>query len=84
VLSEYTTNDQLISGKCLITERYKYILWDTEQGGEFYDLREDPGELRNLYCDPAYRTERDRHAELLLAHLMHSEIGYCDGRTEPY
>jgi len=84
VLSEYTPNDPLISGKCLITERYKYILWDTEQGGEFYDLREDPGELRNLYCDPAYRTERDRHAELLLAHLMHSEIGYCDGRTEPY
>ncbi len=84
VLCEYTTNDQRINGKCLVTERYKYILWDGEDGGEFYDLREDPCELRNLYHDPACRAERDRHAEFLVKHLMRSEIGYNDYRRAAY
>ena len=84
VLSEFTTNDRGINGKCLITARYKYVYWDAGQGGEFYDLREDPLELRNLYEDPACRIERDRHAEMLLERLMASETGYTGGRTEPY
>lgn len=84
VLSEHTSNDQAISGKCLVTQRYKFVLWNTEDGGEFYDLRDDPGELRNVYDDPAYRAERERHAEMLLVHLMRSEIGYTGRRVEPY
>jgi arylsulfatase A-like enzyme len=84
VLSEFTSNDQRISGKCLVSERYKYVLWNTERGGELYDLQEDPGELRNLYYDPAYREVRDQHAEWLLERLMASEVGYNAGRTEPY
>lgn len=84
VLSEFTANDQAISGKCLVTERYKYVLWNTEQGGELYDLREDPGERRNLYYDPAYRDIRDRHAEQLVRRLMASETGYNGRRDNPY
>jgi len=84
VLSEYTTNDQAINGKCLVTERYKYVLWDTQEGGEFYDLQEDPRELRNVYYEPAYREQRDRHAELLACRLMRSEVGYTASRTERY
>jgi arylsulfatase A-like enzyme len=84
VLSEYTTNDQKINGKCLITERYKYIFWDTEQGGELYDLENDPRELRNLYYEPDWRETRDRLAERLLARLMHSEKGYNGFRQEHY
>jgi arylsulfatase A-like enzyme len=84
VLSEFTSNDQRISGKCLVTERYKYALWNTERGGELYDLQEDPGELRNLYYDPAYREIRDQHAELMLNRLMASEVGYNAYRNEPY
>ena len=84
VLSEYTFNDQRVNGKCLVTERYKFVFWDTDDGGEFYDLQEDPGELRNLYDDPAHRSERDRHAELLLQRLMGSEAGYCGRRTDHY
>lgn len=38
------------------TDRYKYIryhgIWDTN---EFYDLKNDPGETRNLIADPAYQ-----------------------------
>ena len=84
VLSEYTTNNQSFSGKCLVTDRYKYIYWNTEHGGELYDLQEDPTELRNLYYDPAYTEVRDRHAELLLERLMASEAGYNHGRSEHY
>ena len=84
VLSEWSSHDLRINGKCLRTKRYKYILWDTERGGEFYDLQEDPRELRNRYYDPACREERDRHAEMLLAHLMYSEKRYCGRKTEPY
>jgi len=84
VLSEYTSNNQNISGKCLVTDRYKYVMWTGEHGGEFYDLQEDPRELRNLYYDPAHRTERDRHAELLLTHLMTTERGYTGSRVEHY
>jgi len=84
VLSEYTTNNQSFSGKCLVGKRYKYILWDMEDGGEFYDLQEDPRELRNLYYDPAHRAERDRYAEMLLHRLMHSEVGYNGYRENAY
>ncbi|MBN2452037.1 MAG: sulfatase-like hydrolase/transferase [Lentisphaeria bacterium] len=84
VLSEYTSNDRAIHGKCLVTERFKYILWNVGQGGEFYDLAGDPQETRNLYYDPRWRDERDRHAEMLLAHLMQSETGYNAWRTAPY
>jgi arylsulfatase len=84
VLSEFTTNDQAIDGKCLVTDRYKYIYWNVERGGEFYDLQEDPREINNRYYDPAYRDERDRHAEMLLAHLMRSEVGHNAYRPECY
>jgi len=84
VLCKYTVNNQAFSGKCLRTARFKYALWTEEDGGEFYDLQEDPGELRNLWNDPAYRDERDRHAELLLKHLMNTERPYVAHRTEHY
>ena len=84
ILSEFTYNDRSINGKCLRTDRFKYILWDVERGGELYDLQEDPLELRNLYYDPASRDIRDELAERLLGRLMDSEKPYCGGREEPY
>jgi len=84
VLCEYTNNNQTMSGKCLRTERYKYALWTCEDGGEFYDLREDPEERRNLWREPAYREERNRHAEMLIRKLTESEMGYTGGRREAY
>lgn len=84
VLSEYTTNDRRINGKCLVTERFKIVLWDVEQGGELYDLQADPGELRNLYYEPSWQTERDRLLERLLAQVMRSETGYTAGRSGHY
>jgi arylsulfatase len=84
VLSEFTSNDQAINAKCLISDRYKFVLWDTEQGGELYDLQEDPDELRNLYYDSGYRDIRNQHAEMLLVRLMRTETGYHGYREERY
>ena len=38
-------------------------------GGEFYDLKKDPEEWKNLYRDPAYREIRESMATQLLAHI---------------
>ena len=71
--ASYTTNDQSVSAKCLVTGRC-----------ESYGLQEGPGELRNMCDDRACRDERDRHVELLARHLMRSEVGYSANRTEHY
>jgi arylsulfatase A-like enzyme len=39
------------------TDQYKLIhYYETPEEFELYDLKEDPGELRNLYGDPRYAT----------------------------
>ena len=39
--------------RTLVTERYKLTVYRGRGWGELFDLREDPGELRNLFDDPA-------------------------------
>ena len=56
----------------LTTERYKYANWGSESLGELYDLQEDPGEVRNLWADPAHATVRQEMADLLLDRMIHS------------
>lgn len=73
ILSEFTTNDRRISGRCLRTERFKYVLWNCDQGGELYDIKEDPQERLNLYNDPVYAAERNRLAEQLHQRLMDAQ-----------
>jgi arylsulfatase A-like enzyme len=41
--------------RSLITERYKVTAYPGQEYGELFDLREDPGELHNLWHDPASR-----------------------------
>lgn len=81
VLCEFMTSDQTRKGKCIRTERYKYIFWGLENEPEFYDLWEDPDELHNLYGDARYRSEIERHKDLLLDRLMKSERFYFRDET---
>jgi arylsulfatase A-like enzyme len=81
ILCEYVTDSRRQRSKCLRTERYKYVFngasapWPVE----FYDLQEDPKELVNVAGDPAYRAEVQRHAELLIDRLMHTEYTPWNG-----
>jgi arylsulfatase A-like enzyme len=40
--------------RCLVTEEWKYVHYEGEEGGELYDRRNDPEEFHNLYADPAH------------------------------
>ena len=52
--------------RTLITNRYKLTVYPGQSYGEFFDLRDDPGELHNRWDDPAYRSIRqDLHLQLL-------------------
>ena len=83
IFCEYMTASGQKS-KCVRTERYKYVFWGGEEEGEFYDLQEDPDELRNLYRDPGYRAEVDRHRGLMLDILTKSERPhFCDETPSP-
>jgi len=81
VLCEYTTNDQSRRSMSIRTDRYKYIVHNTDQESEFYDLKDDPGELRNVVDDPAYREEIARLRELLVQRLMNAQQSYYRDRT---
>ncbi len=63
-------------GRMIRSERFKYTHYLEAGGEELYDLREDPGELRNLVADPAYSGELRQHREWLTAHL--------EGTADPY
>lgn len=60
--------------RTLVEGRYKLTLHRGGQWGELFDLEKDPGELRNLFFDPAYETVR---SELALRFLD------ADMRREP-
>jgi arylsulfatase len=76
ILCEYTANDRARQGKCVRSERYKYIFWGAGRAAEFYDLQEDPDEQINRAGDPAYQGELQAHQELLLERLCQSEQTY--------
>ena len=70
ILCEYVTNDRRKRGMCLRTDRYKYVVWGTDQPAELYDLKEDPDELANVAAQPAYRAIVQEHTDLLLRRLL--------------
>ena len=60
------SQDSTRDGCMLTTGRYKYnVFSEGERREQFFDLREDPGEMKNLAVDPAVRAELDRHRGLL-------------------
>ncbi|WP_158299178.1 sulfatase-like hydrolase/transferase [Paenibacillus antri] len=52
--------------RAIRTDRYKYV-YRAHEIDEFYDLLEDPGELRNRIADPAYRPAIEAMQDRLLA-----------------
>ena len=52
-------------GTMVFDGRYKLSRFHTSKEGELYDLQADPGELRNLWADPAHSQVKIRMLELL-------------------
>ena len=73
VLCEYTSNDRALKGKCLRTERYKYVIWTPGREEELYDMEVDPQERHNLVADPESASILGELRTHLLEQLMQSE-----------
>jgi arylsulfatase A-like enzyme len=54
--------------------RWKIVHYLGERDGELYDLAADPGEVRNLWRDPAHREQRDALDRSLLTWSMQSTL----------
>jgi len=61
-------------GMMLRTEEWKLCHY-TDQAGELYDLKNDPGELVNLYGDAGAKKIRDELTYEVLSHLARSQEG---------
>jgi len=72
ILCEYLSNDRTLKGKCVRTERHKFVTWGRHVG-ELYDLSEDPLEQHNLYEDPGHIALRDDMKDVLLEKSAESE-----------
>ncbi|MCX6904652.1 MAG: sulfatase-like hydrolase/transferase [Verrucomicrobia bacterium] len=61
-----TENVSGVDSRMVRTARYKYILFATGENREqFFDLEQDPGELKNLMADTSLAGEVSRHRGLL-------------------
>lgn len=54
----------------LVTERYKLTVYRQGDAGELFDLVEDPGELRNLWAEPAAQSLKSQ----LLQRMVQAEM----------
>lgn len=63
--------------RTLISARYKYTLWEGPGVCEtLFDLKRDPGEMRNLAADPAMAAVVAEHRNRLMQHIEENQDGY--------
>jgi arylsulfatase A-like enzyme len=70
--------DVALTGASLFTmvreNRYKLVHITGSTEGQLFDLQQDPGELHNLWEDPAHQAERLRLLHLILEWRMQSSV----------
>ncbi len=75
VIVENRHQPRTIHLKTLVTETHKLTIYRDEPFGELFDLAADPGELHNLWNDPAHADLKNRlHTELLQAIMEEESI----------
>jgi arylsulfatase len=63
-----------------LTDGKEKYIWFAQDGGEqFFDLREDPAELRNLAGDPGAQVRVSAWRDRLIDHLTDRLEGFSDG-----
>jgi arylsulfatase A-like enzyme len=62
-----------IRQRCLVTERYRIVVYQGAEYGELFDLQEDPGEHVNLWNDPDYDSIRSELTAALLDEVMRTD-----------
>ncbi|MGD8240130.1 MAG: sulfatase-like hydrolase/transferase [Armatimonadota bacterium] len=53
-------------GRAVRTERYKYVAYDEDPMEQLFDMRDDPGETRNLAADGTHASMVEEHKRLLV------------------
>ncbi|MCL5270713.1 MAG: sulfatase-like hydrolase/transferase [bacterium] len=71
ILCEHHHEPTTIHLKTRVDERWKITVYFNQSYGELFDLQEDPGEINNLWDDPAWQETKQ---ELLLKFLW-AELG---------
>jgi len=70
---EYKEEPDRIRFKCWVTPEWKLAVYTGEPFGELYDLKNDPGETRNLYGLPEFASIKQELTLALLADLERGE-----------
>lgn len=70
-ICEFRHEPTTIHQKTYVDDRYKITVYYNQTYGEIFDLKEDPGELRNLWSEPGYEVLK---SELLLKYVW-AELG---------
>jgi arylsulfatase A-like enzyme len=52
-------------GRMIRTENYKYIIYANDGKDQLFDLKSDPGEMKNLASNPGFASVLDEHRSLL-------------------
>jgi len=57
---------RVFAGRMLVTEGYKYILFDGGENREqLFDMKKDPGEMHPVTQNPKYKKQLDAHRQFL-------------------
>jgi arylsulfatase A-like enzyme len=62
-----TSKDRIPSSQAVVRRDWKYVEWPEFDYQQLFDLKDDPGELRNLAADAAHAAQRSRMHEALTA-----------------
>jgi len=72
-MNQIEINEVSLTGRSVITNRYKYVLFDGGENPEqLYDLKTDPGELNPVTKNPKYNTQLIAHREFLKSWIKRS------------
>ncbi len=62
-----TSRDRIPSSQAVVRRDWKYVEWPEFDYRQLFNLKDDPGELRNLAADSAHAAERSRMQDALSA-----------------